>query len=773
MSRASILLLEDDEKLRTMLQMVLEDEGYAVQAVPNGDEAIRRAAGETYDLIVTDIRMEGTDGLDALAAVKEQRPEIGSVVITGYSTEADCIRAVRLGVNDYLRKPFRVEELLEAIEKALSRRHQQGQAEQAQLQLLKTLLWGVEALGKAIRPPEGFTAVGRLAASLARRQGLSEREAAEIQVAALMVATEQVTRVPLDGMPESVVRLIEQVRDWLEGGSGRMESQIAAVALLSSEEPSDAGLSPSGVLALRFPGRFDESLLSALDSVREASPEAEDSHKRRQGLLTLAAALTAAGKLREATRTLSHPQLQEKPSWEGVQARLSLARLHVGRPEAIHWASQAQSAADQLGSGLMARTALETGLLLWEAGQSEQARAQLERAEKVLGELQYYAPQARTRLALAALTGQDALVQPALEVLLRPEHLDELHRCGQWAVKALLNWHAAKPEPLRDRLVGRVLREFPHELKNILSSGQLETAARLSVVRCLGTGGRALLEALAQDPDPAVREAALSASQASSSAATEAPETPLLRLYSLGGFRVYKGRDLVDESQWRSQKIRYLLACLAAQPGRRFPIEGILEEFWPGDPDKGRKSLNQALSVIRRCLEGQPEYLARTSDSIYFVAELPRWHDAEELEKAVTESEKLQAAGNAAGAVEKLSLILQLYQGPYLEGCYLDWAVSFRSQLEDRLTFSLRSLAQTAQSLDRHEQVLECSRLMLDLDPCNQDAHMLAMQSYTALGRPEQALRQYDAARKVLKKDLGIEPSIALEEARLRASMAH
>ena len=82
MSRASILLLEDDEKLRTMLQMVLEDEGYAVQTVPSGDEAIRQAAGETYDLIVTDIRMEGTDGLDALAAVKEQRPEIGSVVIT-------------------------------------------------------------------------------------------------------------------------------------------------------------------------------------------------------------------------------------------------------------------------------------------------------------------------------------------------------------------------------------------------------------------------------------------------------------------------------------------------------------------------------------------------------------------------------------------------------------------------------------------------------------------------------------------------------------------
>ncbi len=768
MSRASILLLEDDEKLRTMLQMVLEDEGYAVKAVPNGDDAIREAAGETYDLIVTDIRMEGTDGLDALAAVKEQRPEIGSVVITGYSTEADCIRAVRLGVNDYLRKPFRVEELLEAIEKALSRRHQQGQAEQAQLALLRTLLWGVEALGRAVQPPDGFVAVGRLAASLARRQGLSEREAAEIQVAALLAATERVSRIPLEGVPDSVIRLIEQVRDWLEGGTGMMESQLAAVAVLSCEEPGDTGLAPSGVLALRFPGRFEDNVLAALDAVREATPESEDSHKRRQGLLTLAAALTAAGKLREASQTLSHPILQDKPSWEGVQARLSLARLHMGRPEAIHWASQAQSAADQLGSGLMARTALETGLLLWEAGQTEQARAQLERADRVLGELQFYAPQARSRLALAALTGQEALVQPALETLLRPEHLDELHRCGLWAVRSLLSWHAARPEPLRDRLVGRVLREFPHELKHVLTNGQLEPAAKLSAIRCLGGGGRELLEALAQDPDPQVRAAAQSAGSP-----PEAPETPLLRLYSLGGFRVFKGRDLVDESQWRSQKIRYLLACLAAQPGRRFPIEGILEEFWPGDPDKGRKSLNQALSVIRRCLEGQPDYIARTPDSIYFVAELPRWHDAEEMEKAIAEAERLLAANQTAGAVEKLSLILQLYEGPYLEGCYLDWAVNARSQMEDRLTFSLRGLAQAAQTLERHEQALECSRVMLDLDPCNQDAHLLAMQSYTALNRPEQALRQYDTAKKVLKKDLGIEPSIALESARLRASMAN
>ncbi|GMU52035.1 MAG: hypothetical protein AMXMBFR33_11810 [Candidatus Xenobia bacterium] len=770
---ASILLLEDDDKLRTMLESVLEDEGYRVKAVPSGEEAIRQAADGTYDLIVTDIRMEGTDGLDALAAVKEQRPEIGSVVITGYSTEADCIRAVRLGVNDYLRKPFRVEELLEAIQKALSRRHQQGQAEQAQLAVLKTLLWGVESLCRALRPPEGggLLEAGRLAARLARQMGLSGREQSEIQVAALLGSLERVSRPPLEGVPEAVLRLLEQSREWLAGEpperAGRLESQLAAVAVASCAEPGDTGLKPSGVLALRFPDLFEESVLAALDAVFQELPEEGDSHKRRQGLLTLAQALTAAGKLREAAQTLSHPQLQEKPSWEGVQARLSLARLHRGRPEAVEWALKAQAAADLLGSGLTARTALEVGLLLWEAGQSEQARAQLERASGVLGELQFYAPQARSRLALAALTGQEELVQPALEVLLRAEHLDELHRCGSWVIGTLLGWHSARPEPLRDRLVARVLREFPHEVKHVLTGGQLSPAARLSAVRCLG--GSELLAPLTRDPDPQVRQAALAAA---SQGGPSQSEVPLLRLYSLGGFRVFKGRDEVDEALWRSQKIRYLLACLAAQPGRRFPIEAILEEFWPGDPDKGRKSLNQALSVIRRCLEGQPEYLARTSDAIYFQPELPRWHDAEELDKAIAEADRLYAAGQVGPAVEKLSLILQLYQGPYLEGCYLDWAVNWRGQLEERLTSSLRNLALAAQSLERHEQALECSRLMLELDGCNQDAHLLAMQGYVALGRPEQALRQYELARKALKKDLGIEPSIALEEARLRAQMA-
>jgi len=139
--RFRILILEDDPTLRASMATVLEEEGYQVVAVGRGEDAVETAKNEDFDLIVSDIRMAGMDGLDALAQVKGTRPEICCMVVTGYSTEADSVRAIHLGVQEYLKKPFRLEQFLEGVRRLTSRRRQEQLLFIRERALLRTALW--------------------------------------------------------------------------------------------------------------------------------------------------------------------------------------------------------------------------------------------------------------------------------------------------------------------------------------------------------------------------------------------------------------------------------------------------------------------------------------------------------------------------------------------------------------------------------------------------------------------------------------------------------
>ena len=89
--------------------------------------------------------------------------------------------------------------------------------------------------------------------------------------------------------------------------------------------------------------------------------------------------------------------------------------------------------------------------------------------------------------------------------------------------------------------------------------------------------------------------------------------------------------------------------------------------------------------------------------------------------------------------------------------------------LEQRLIAILRQLGLLALQHQRSQQSQECASAILRFDPCCQDAYSLSMKACLLEGRAEMAVRQYDQARKVLRKELGMEPSIMLEELRQRA----
>ena len=111
-----ILLLEDNVNFLETLTDLLRDHGYEVTAVSRSDEAIRLASSQDFDLLITDIRMEGLDGLQALEKVKEDQPSIQGMVMSGYCDDHEAARAERLGVHEILSKPFRAEVFLQAMQ---------------------------------------------------------------------------------------------------------------------------------------------------------------------------------------------------------------------------------------------------------------------------------------------------------------------------------------------------------------------------------------------------------------------------------------------------------------------------------------------------------------------------------------------------------------------------------------------------------------------------------------------------------------------------------
>lgn len=127
----NILLVEDDTMLRDSLQHVLEDAGYQVTGVSDGETAcmlLHEAPRHGYDLVLTDLLLRVTNGIEVLRTARglEDPPEV--VLLTGYGSLSTAIEALRAGVYDYLLKPCKPDELLRVVEGALDRRQEQHES---------------------------------------------------------------------------------------------------------------------------------------------------------------------------------------------------------------------------------------------------------------------------------------------------------------------------------------------------------------------------------------------------------------------------------------------------------------------------------------------------------------------------------------------------------------------------------------------------------------------------------------------------------------------
>jgi CheY-like chemotaxis protein/glycine cleavage system H lipoate-binding protein len=144
--KARILCVDDEEVILGSFRKILVLDGYSVDTVSSGPEAINLIKSHHYDFLFTDLKMPEMDGIEVTKTVKYLRPDIDVVIITGYATVETAVDCMKLGAMDYVQKPFTEDELLDFVQKSLLKRQDRIQ-KQLKPRVLITHLTENEKIG--------------------------------------------------------------------------------------------------------------------------------------------------------------------------------------------------------------------------------------------------------------------------------------------------------------------------------------------------------------------------------------------------------------------------------------------------------------------------------------------------------------------------------------------------------------------------------------------------------------------------------------------------
>ncbi|MBI5142359.1 MAG: sigma-54-dependent Fis family transcriptional regulator [Nitrospirae bacterium] len=121
MSKPRILVVDDEPIVRISCRRALEPEGYEVAQAENANAGLELLAADRFDLVLTDLKMPGMDGIEFLRNIKSRWPETQVVIITGYQTIDTAVLSIKLGAYDYVNKPFTPHQLSDVVRRALNK----------------------------------------------------------------------------------------------------------------------------------------------------------------------------------------------------------------------------------------------------------------------------------------------------------------------------------------------------------------------------------------------------------------------------------------------------------------------------------------------------------------------------------------------------------------------------------------------------------------------------------------------------------------------------
>lgn len=781
-TRAKILLLEDDPEMRSILEQILSYQDYDVTAVETGFQAIEAAKGNNFDLIVADVRVDGPDGIEVLSEARKDQPEVGTLLVSGYSSLEDDARAEKVGVGGFLRKPFETQRFLELVQQQLHKRRKNQAERNVEQEEANVLMTTINTLCHAFsavpdkNQPERVSRAREVATKLGVASGLEGSVLHQVAAAAVLAVLPDKSvgelRNALKDSANQVDSLSEALQHYQRPNDDEprppLEARIVRLvkAVVEDQDLDKAEVDKELLALFRSDKSFPQATASSGDSGAPAQSES---------FLAIAQALERAGDVGGAEAGYKE-LLQSKPGAEAtVEAQLGLARLAVLRKnnDAVrHWVAKATEMASSVGRFRSCLTDYYGGLLLRQVGDRD-AKRLLRRAVPSLIKFGFSDAVALSAVALIA-EGEPVEAERWKTIgrrLLSPSLSRDIQKHALWFIPALLETLGKYPLP---GFLSRFINHLPRLFSKMLEEQLLKEEDRVALAGLLSQEKSQLPESvwklLTQDPSQEVREVAKKLQ-----VRVEAVAAPsLIRLSSLGPFEVQCGGETIPDRTWRTQRTRYLFAYLGYEWGRPVHEEILLDALWTDNETPDKKGLYWSTSAIRRIFKGlgfQSDVVERVGETLRANPNASIWHDVNILEKHFAAAQQASDKGESERAKSELQAALEVYRGPYLEGCYLDWALRRRQDLERQTADGALQLAQLHFDSKEHREAVEAARKTLTLEPARQEAHLLAMKALMEGGRPEAAIDQYHECEKILKQHYDTEPETVMIEYFHRAKM--
>ncbi len=222
----------------------------------------------------------------------------------------------------------------------------------------------------------------------------------------------------------------------------------------------------------------------------------------------------------------------------------------------------------------------------------------------------------------------------------------------------------------------------------------------------------------------------------------------MLRLYTFGGLRVERNEEFVRPP---TQRACDLLAYLLSFRDRPHPRSALVGVLWPDlCEDRARRRLSDALWRVRHAIVS--DVVLADDVSLQFNANCPHWLDVEQFETLIAQYHRSTNLSN-------LQRALALYQGPYLDGIYHDWALLERERLRGLCLETMGQLLERYKQIGDYPAALKAARRLVAAEPLHEAAHRELMRLYHLLGRDAEAIAQYHHCQEILRRELHVAPA--------------
>jgi DNA-binding SARP family transcriptional activator/tetratricopeptide (TPR) repeat protein len=238
------------------------------------------------------------------------------------------------------------------------------------------------------------------------------------------------------------------------------------------------------------------------------------------------------------------------------------------------------------------------------------------------------------------------------------------------------------------------------------------------------------------------------------------PAAPLLTVHLLGQFWV--SLNDVAVADWPSRRAQELFKYLITHRHHWLGREQVMEVFWPGSPpEAARNSLNVAIHGLRRALRASADVpvVVLEAGAYRLDSGLGLWIDVDEFEQHVEAGHRLEVAGELTAAVTEYELATALYQGDFLaDDPYEEWPVLTRERLRVVYLDALDRLSHLYFTQRQYGSCATLCQVIVQRDPCREDAHRRLMRCFSRQGQIHLALRQYQVCVDALQAELAIDP---------------